>query len=138
MCYLCGLQVKHICLLLRFSDTQYVITFSSSCAPPGVCAHNFRWPVMPPCLCQELLVVGQVSPCKPVCLAELLSSACEDWMLHFLFSKRAASSPRGLRRRIFSPYVVCVCVCVLIRVTSLLRSEDNGSHYGSQGPTELH
>lgn len=65
---------------------------------------------MPPGFCPDLLVAFQVSPCMPTRLAEPLSAACEDWMLHFLF-------PRGQRvlreafdiEQSFAPSMVCVC-----------------------------
>ena len=99
---------------------------------PGVYVHDFCCPVMPPCLCQDLLVAAHDSPCTPALSCRAFVSAVWTLDVALPFSKRAASSPRGLRRNalIRSQYGVCVCVSVsfLIHVTSLLRL---GGQWGS-------
>lgn len=135
-CYLCGLQVKCICLLLRFVVTQCVIT--SSCTPLGVYVHDVWWPVMPSCLCQDLLVVGPGLPQHASLSRRAFVSSVWGLDVELPISKRAVSSPRGLRLRIVicAPYGACVFVSFFIRVTSRLRREDNEAHYGAQGLTE--
>lgn len=110
LCYLGGLQVKHICLFLKFSDTQHVITSSS---------YLHAW-----CLCPGFLMSCHASMplSRPVSGRQGLSkhaglsrrafvSRVRGLDVAFPPSKRAASSPRGLRCRIVvcSQYGVCVC-----------------------------
>lgn len=140
-CYLCGLWVKHICLLLRFSDTRYVITFSSSSCPPAWCV--CLWFLMP---CHVSMPLSRaisdwtgLSPAWQACLAELLAAVCEDWMLHFLFPRGQWVLQEAFNlSQSFALHMLCVCVYAsfLILVTSLLRREDNAAHYSAQGPTE--